>query len=141
MLIRDAQQDDAPMLVELLASLDYPTHAGFIESQISRMQANSDSMLWVSVIDQQVCGFISLHFIPQLPLEGDFCRISYLCVSGEHRGAGIGQQLLDQAEQLAREKGCDRMEVHSHSRRVRAHQFYARADYQESPKYLIKRLR
>jgi len=141
MLIRDAQAGDAEAIVALLADLDYPAGVEFIESQISRMRGNPDSVLWVSEINRQVCGFISLHFIPQLPLEGDFCRISYLCVSGEHRGAGIGQRLLERAESLAAERGCDRMEVHSHSRRVRAHQFYARADYEESPKYLIKRLR
>jgi hypothetical protein len=43
-------------------------------------------------------------------------------------------------EQLARERGCDRMEVHCHSRRVRAHAFYGRQGYEESPKYLIKKL-
>jgi len=141
MIIRDAQTADAAALVRLLADLDYPASVECIAQQIIRMEGNPDSVLWVSVIDEQVCGFISLHFIPQLPLAGDFCRISYLCVSDQHRGAGIGQRLLDEAECLASERGCDRMEVHSHSRRVRAHQFYARAEYEESPKYLIKRLR
>ncbi len=140
MLIRDASPADAPLIVSLLADLDYPTEANFISQQIMRMQGNPDSRLWVAVIDERVCGFISLHFIAQLPLAGDFCRISYLCVNGEHRGAGIGQRLLDEAERLARDRGCDRMEVHSHTRRVRAHQFYARAEYVESPKYLIKSL-
>jgi len=48
--------------------------------------------------------------------------------------------LLDEAERLAADRGCDRMEVHSHTRRVRAHTFYARAQYEESPKYLLKKL-
>ena len=141
MLIRDAVIADAPILVQLLAQLDYTASEDFIGQQIVRMQANADSRLWVAVIDGGVCGFISLHFIAQLPLAGDFCRISYLCVGDGQRGAGVGQQLLDAAERLAAERGCDRMEVHSHSRRLRAHQFYARAGYQESPKYFIKHCR
>ncbi|NMP26256.1 GNAT family N-acetyltransferase [Rahnella sp. SAP-1] len=141
MLIRDAVAADAPILVQLLAQLDYPASEDFIRQQIARMQANADSRLLVAVIDDSVCGFISLHFIAQLPLAGDFCRVSYLCVSDGQRGAGVGQQLLDAAERLAAGRGCDRMEVHSHSRRLRAHQFYARAGYQESPKYFIKHCR
>jgi hypothetical protein len=32
------------------------------------------------------------------------------------------------------------MEVHCHQRRMDAHRFYNRLQYQESPKYLIKML-
>ncbi len=140
MLIRDAQLEDAAALVLLFADLDYPATVSHIGSQITRMKANPDSRLLVAEQQGEVLGFISLHFIPQLPLAGDFCRISYLCVSSNSRGGGIGQLLVDEAERLAISRGCDRMEVHSHSRRVRAHQFYARAGYEESPKYLIKSL-
>jgi GNAT superfamily N-acetyltransferase len=41
---------------------------------------------------------------------------------------------------LAKERGCDRIEVHCHSRRTDAHRFYSRQGYEESPKYLMKRL-
>ena len=36
-------------------------------------------MVAVSGIDK-IIGFVSLHFIPQLGAEGDFCRTSYFCV-------------------------------------------------------------
>jgi hypothetical protein len=32
------------------------------------------------------------------------------------------------------------MEVHCHTRRTRAHEFYARLGWVESPKYLVKKL-
>lgn len=140
MLIREGDVNDAQVLAGLLGDLDYPNTPEAIAERIVAMAANPDSRLLVAESEGRAVGFISLHFIPQIALAGEFCRISYLCVSSESRGGGIGQQLLDEAERLAADRGCDRMEVHSHTRRVRAHVFYARAEYEESPKYLMKKL-
>lgn len=140
MLIREGDVNDAQVLAGLLGDLDYPNTPEAIAERIVAMAANPDSRLLVAESEGRAVGFISLHFIPQIALAGEFCRISYLCVNSESRGGGIGQQLLDEAERLAADRGCDRMEVHSHTRRVRAHVFYARAEYEESPKYLMKKL-
>ena len=140
MLIREGDVNDAQILAGLLGDLDYPNTPEAIAERVVSMAANPDSRLLVAESEGRAVGFISLHFIPQIALAGEFCRISYLCVSSESRGAGIGQKLLDEAERLAADRGCDRMEVHSHTRRVRAHVFYARAEYEESPKYLMKKL-
>ncbi|GBU11688.1 GNAT family N-acetyltransferase [Enterobacterales bacterium] len=141
MLIRDAIVGDAARVSQLLEDLDYPTAESEVAERIVAMAANLDSRLLVAEEQGEVLGFISLHFIPQIALAGEFCRISYLCVSSNSRGGGIGQQLVDEAERLSMVRGCDRMEVHSHTRRVRAHQFYDRAGYEDSPKYLIKKLK
>ncbi|WP_112198175.1 GNAT family N-acetyltransferase [Rahnella sp. NRRL B-41462] len=140
MLIREGTLQDAPVLAQLLGDLDYPNRSEAIAERVAKMAVNPDSRLLVAETEGQAVGFISLHFIPQIALAGEFCRISYLCVSDHARGSGIGQKLLDEAERLAADRGCDRMEVHSHTRRVRAHTFYARAQYEESPKYLLKKL-
>ncbi|HTI09872.1 MAG TPA: GNAT family N-acetyltransferase [Puia sp.] len=91
--------------------------------------------------EAKILGFISLHFIPQIALEGDFARISYFAVHERARGGGIGQALEEHCMELARERGCSLIEVHCHTRRERAHAFYFRQGYEESPKYLIKRLK
>jgi ribosomal protein S18 acetylase RimI-like enzyme len=88
-----------------------------------------------------ILGFLSLHFIPQIALEGDFARISYFSIDQTARGEGIGRQLEEYAATIARERGCELIEVHCHTRRTRAHAFYYRQGYKESPKYLIKRLK
>ncbi|HGM6989075.1 hypothetical protein JY531_09580 [Serratia marcescens] len=41
---------------------------------------------------------------------------------------------------LAHRRGCDRLEVHCHSRRERAHAFYRREGFVEAPKYFAKLL-
>lgn len=138
--IRPATVADSAVIAQLLDDLGYPVSLDFLTHSLQRQLDHPDAVLLVAEIEKAVVGVISLHFIPQLALPGDFCRISYLCVSPEARGQGIGTALEARAYALAQERGCDRLEVHSHSRRVKAHRFYARQGYVESPKYLVKGL-
>lgn len=123
-------------IAALLTELGYPVTAAFAAASIERQLAHPDAVLLVAVSGGAVAGLISLHFIPQLALTGDFCRISYLCISPDMRGQGIGAALEAAAAALARARGCDRIELHCHARRHQAHRFYARQGYVESPKYL-----
>ncbi|WP_428624615.1 GNAT family N-acetyltransferase [Sedimenticola sp.] len=140
-LIREAQQADGSAIVELLNQLGYPGTDGFIEERLEELMKHPDARVLVAVDGSTVIGVLSLNFIPQLALAGDFCRISYLCVRSDRAGQGVGGRLEAEAEALARLRGCDRMEVHCHSRRTAAHLFYGHRGYQEIPKYLVKSLR
>lgn len=138
--IRQAVMEDGPALVRLLEQLGYPETQEFIGTRLSQQRSHPDALLLVAQRRGEVQGFISLHFIPQLALAGDFCRVSYFCVSEEARSLGIGAALEQRAQAEAKARGCDRMEVHSNARRESAHRFYRRQGYTESPKYLVKRL-
>lgn len=139
-LLRHARAGDAPVLVSLLEQLGYPGAHDFIERRLAQQIAHPDALLLVAETQGAVRGFISLHFIPQLALAGDFCRISYLSVEASARGLGLGAMLERAAVEIARRRGCDRIELHSHERRQDAHRFYFREGYEESPKYLVKRI-
>jgi GNAT superfamily N-acetyltransferase len=139
-MIRTATVGDADALCQLLAALDYPGVEAFIGARLEQLLAHPDARLLVAEQDGRVLGFISLHFIAQLALAGDFCRISYFCVDARARSLGVGAALEDACERLARERGCDRIELHCAQRRSDAHRFYFRQGYEESPKYLLKRL-
>lgn len=141
MLIRPVEAADATALARLLTELGYAGTETFIANKIGQQLAHPDALLLIAVDQQQVLGFISLHFIPQIALPGDFCRISYFCVSSPARSTGVGAQLEARAEAEARARDCDRIELHCNERRVRAHQFYYCHGYEESPKYLLKRLK
>ncbi len=142
-IIRTALLSDASAIESLLAELGYPGTGGFIYDRIRQLLAHPDAALLVAEEQEgnRILGVISLHFIPQLALAGDFCRISYFCVDPAARGKGIGKLLESRAEELARARHCDRIEVHSHTRRTDAHRFYYRQGYTESPKYLCKLLK
>ncbi len=134
--VREARRDDAPALANLLDQLGYPADEALIQRRLAGQLDHGDAGLLVAEGDDgQVLGFISLHVIPQLALEGDFCRISYLCVDVSARGRGLGERLVQAAEAYARARGCDRMELHCDWRREAAQRFYARLGYLEAPRY------
>ncbi|MGC1219141.1 MAG: GNAT family N-acetyltransferase [Phormidesmis sp.] len=141
MNIRYGRVDDSAKVAELLEQLDYSAAADLIEGKLLRLIQHPDALFIVAVDDaDSVLGFVSLHFIPQLGVERDFCRISYFCVDSQSRSAGVGKLLEEAIVKLAFVRNCDRIEVHCHSRRSRAHSFYARQGYVEDPKYLLKKL-
>jgi len=141
--IRPANNSDWTAISHLLDQLGYPDTAPFLEEKIKKITAHPDERLLVyeDGTEGPIIAFISLHFIPQIALEGDFARISYFTVEDTARSRGIGQEMEEYCTRLARERGCHLMEVHCHTRRTRAHDFYFRQGYSESPKYLIKRLK
>ncbi len=138
MQIRPGQVEDSPAIAALLTDLGYPVTATAIPQRLGPLLVHPDAALLVATEHDAVVGLISLHFIPQLALPGDCCRISYFCVAPEARGQGVGAALEAAAWELARSRGCDRLEVHCHSRRTLAHRFYHRQGYTESHKYFVK---
>lgn len=140
MKIRLAEEKDSFALSALLTELGYENTEKVIDRRLAQLIDDSTEQLLVAEHGNTVLGFLSLHFIPQLALAGDFARISYFCIAEGERSKGAGQQLLQYAEKLAQQRGCDRMEVHCNESRIKANLFYAREGYSESPRYLIKDL-
>jgi GNAT superfamily N-acetyltransferase len=140
MRIRLANTHDGFALSALLTELGYANTEVFIERRLAQLIDDRAEQLLIAEQGSTVLGFLSLHFIPQLALAGDFARISYFCIADGKRSEGVGQQLLSHAEKLAKAHGCDRMEVHCHEQRTKANAFYSREGYSEAPRYLIKNL-
>ncbi|QQM26554.1 GNAT family N-acetyltransferase [Elizabethkingia sp. M8] len=141
MKIRAIKESDNEVISKLLGQLGYPDTEKFIQNKIRALLLNPNEYLVVIEDDeQQVFGFISIHIIPQIALEGDFARISYFSIDENYRSMGAGKMLEEYCVQVATERNCDRIELHCHSRREKAHLFYYRQGYEESPKYLMKKL-
>ena len=138
--IKPPSVTDAAAISSLLCSLGYPGTEPFLERRITQLLDHPDEVLLIAKDNGEILGVLSLHFIPQLALSGDFCRISYLCIAEKARSQGIGAMLESHAVEIARERDCERIELHCHSRRSDAHRFYYRHQYTESPKYLCKSL-
>src|SRR5579872_6764442 len=139
MPIRPATTQDAPAISRLLAQLDYPDTESFMAERLAVLLQSPAEVLLVWD-EPPVVGFLSLHFLPMIGVGKDFAHISYLVVEDNIRSEGIGRRLEEEVTRLARERRCHAIVVHCHSRRTRAHAFYLRQGYEESPKYLIKKL-
>jgi GNAT superfamily N-acetyltransferase len=140
MSIRSARLTDGPAIEQLLDQLGYTGTQGFLPQKLRRMLADPDERLLVYETTAGVVAFISVHFIPQIAVAGDFARISYFSVDDSVRGQGIGREMEEYVVMLAKERQCDRIEVHCHTRRSDAHRFYFRQGYEEVPKYLMKKM-
>lgn len=140
MSIRTIKKEDVAQIADLCAQLGYPVTEDLIIKKIDELSGREDHEVVIYELDGVVVGFISLHFVPQLPLAGDFAIVSYFAVDENHRGKGIGKDLEEYAVQISKARGCDRIQLHSSARRTSAHRFYGRQGYEESPKYFSKSL-
>lgn len=136
--IRKANIEDCKQISLLLNELDYPDTEHFIKDKVEILLLDPNEELLVFEEDKSVIAIISIHFIPQLAVKGDFARISYFAVDKNIRSQGIGRKIEEYCTDLALKRNCNRIEVHCHSRRKEAHRFYVRQGYSESPKYFIK---
>ena len=139
-MIRLAQAADAPAISRLLTQLGYPDTEAFISHHLKNMLADPREVPLVWADDGAVIGFLSMDFSIYPSLGGPVATIKAFAVDENARNRSIGAQLEAEATRRAKEKGCDRIIVHCAERRTRAHTFYYRQGYEESPKYLIKRL-
>lgn len=108
MIIRPA---DAPAIARRLGQRGYPVSEDMVRSKLALLLKSMDEDLLVGEDGGNVVGFLAMHYIPQVAMEGGFARISYLCVDENARGQGIGTQLEREACRLAAIRGCDRIET------------------------------
>lgn len=140
MNIRSAKSEDTQAICDLLKQMGYPQPLTLIQEKFEILHNDSNSQILIAEERGKIYGFLSLYFIPQIALQGDFAKICYLCVDENMRSKGVGHFLVQEAERLAKQRGCDRMELHSGMQRPLAHQFYLREGYIEAPKYFRKAL-
>lgn len=65
--------------------------------------------------------------------------IDELVVDKDYRHQGIGKMLLDKVMDIAKEKGCYRVELHSNMERIETHRFYENNGFEKKQYYFIKK--
>jgi GNAT superfamily N-acetyltransferase len=139
--IRTARADDADAVARLLTELGYPTSPSDVPRRLARMLAEPGQHVFIAETDAgQVVGLATLLIRHMLTTDAPFGRVSALVVAEQARRTGVGGALMEQAEDLARAAGCDRMEVTSAERRADAHAFYEAIGYAESRRRFFKAL-
>ncbi|WP_299999144.1 aminoalkylphosphonate N-acetyltransferase [uncultured Cedecea sp.] len=81
-------------------------------------------------LDNKVVGFISLQFQFHLHHARWIAEIQELVVMPQARSFGVGKALLAWAEQQARYRHAELLELSTSTKRVNAHRFYIREGYQ-----------
>ena len=140
MEIRAAHTTDAPRIADLLGQLGYPSTAQQVENRVANMATESGQHILVAELGGDVVGLATVHIRHVISSDAPIARIASVVVTDSVRSQGIGGRLIEAVEQIAREAGCERIEVTSATRRTRAHEFYLRRGYAEFPRRFIKML-
>jgi ribosomal protein S18 acetylase RimI-like enzyme len=95
---------------------------------------SSASQIYVCATESDcVIGFGSLSWKNNLWQEGLLAHVDELVVHSRHRGKGVGTKILSHLTDMARARGCKRLELDSAHHRTGAHEFYAAHGFQNQP--------
>ncbi len=101
------------------------------QSAFDAIQRDPNHILVVGERDAKIVATLLLSFLPGLSRHGAWrAQIESMRVSGELRGQGIGQALIDWSIDQARQRGCRLIQLTSDRRRDDAHRFYERAGFE-----------
>jgi GNAT superfamily N-acetyltransferase len=128
--IRAAQPQDSARIAELAVQLGYPAIAEEIAGRIEETQHSNESSVFVAELaGGEIAGWIGV-FVFRSIVDEPRAELSGLVVDESVRSQGIGEKLLERAEQWAREKRCGVIGLRCNVIRERAHMFYERHGYQ-----------
>jgi GNAT superfamily N-acetyltransferase len=132
-----APQDSAQIAV-LLGELGYPASEEFVLHRLAAISPRPDGKILVADIGAEVVGLVCLQIIPLFHLAEPLGRITALVISSNLKRHGVGRRLITEAERLAWESGCDRIEITSGDHRADAHSFYEAVGYEPVSRRFIK---
>ncbi|WP_297585783.1 GNAT family N-acetyltransferase [Roseibium sp.] len=134
--IRPAIEGDLSDLTELYAHLgsnDFPAAETVQKATFKKILDHSGMTILVASIEAKLVATLTLVIVPNLTQGcAPYALIENVVTRSEHRGQGIGQQLIAAAIQRAWDNGCYKVMLMSGSRNQKAHTFYQRAGFQQS---------
>ncbi len=128
--VRDATAADAADVADLLAQLGYPLT---LEEARSRLSRDGDHVILAESAGETV-GLLALSVQVQITHALPVARVTAMVVRDSARRRGAGRVLMERAARLARELGCEGIELTSATRpgREAAHRFYEALGYRRT---------
>jgi GNAT superfamily N-acetyltransferase len=142
-IIREVVSSDAAVLIKLIEQLGYSITLSELQANIELCLNDKHYSIFVAEVQDEICGFIGVVIARWLHRDGAWAKVLALVVDEEQRGAKIGSELLNFAENYAKTQGCDKIELTSglHRRQSGAHKFYLSHGYQSDlTQHFMKKL-
>ena len=136
--IKDATENDIPIILGLLYELDRPkpqrdSEVDSFRKLVKKYLTDSDKKILIAVLDEmKIVGIVSMMFLPRLNRETLELYIPELIVRENYRNQGIGKKLVDSCISIGKEKNCHRIRLESGNQRVESHQFYKFLGFEQS---------
>lgn len=139
--VRYCTGNDYDAVYELLRQLwpDTLPDRKALQTVYNNALASENQTFIVALAGTRIAGFCSLTVKNNLWQAGNLGHIDELIVDSNLRGSGIGGRLLKEITQIAKGKGCKRIELDSAFHRKDAHRFYESAGY-ENRAYLFSKV-
>lgn len=136
MIIREAERADLSAIVALLHEdvirevdeSEVPPEA--YAAAFDEITADAHQQLLVGELDGRVVATAQLTWVRHLTYVGGLmCQVESVRVRSDHRGLGLGRELMDHIVGVARERGAVRVELTTNRARERAQEFYQRLGF------------
>ena len=138
--VRPAEVGDAAALADLMTQLGYPTRESEMEMRMETISAAKNYATFVALSEGKVCGMIGARISYSYEHNSPGGAILALVVSEKMRGRGVGEALINAAENDFAQKNIRRVAVYTHFRRTEAHEFYEKLGYTKNGFRLVKEL-
>ena len=128
--IRPATSADAPAILRLnIAANDQRDNVEGIAARLVSC-ANVET-LYLAERDGQALGFITLRLLPQICDPVPYAEVWELYIDAPYRRQGVGQQLIDHVEAIARQAGAEQLVLVTNLKNSNAQHFYRAAGFEQ----------
>ena len=128
---RPARAGDSDAIAGLLDELGYPALASEVPARLAELAKYPNTLALVAADGAEVVGIVTAQVFPSLHASEPVAWITSMVVSSQHRGRGIGSELVERAERWALEKGAVKVSLTSALHREEAHAFYQKKQLYE----------
>lgn len=136
--LRQARPEDAEELIVLIGDLGHQLALTDLGNNLARLNDEKLPQL-VAEKDGRIAGLLGMDCMYPVYRSRPVARITILVVAEEVRGCGVGKTLVEHSVGVAREWGCEMIEVTSNDRLTDAHAFYLHLGFsQTSRRFALK---
>ncbi len=111
--LRVAQAADTDGIRDLVTALAQErggaTDAGAVRAAAAECIGQLDHEIILASVGEEVVAYVAVHWVPFPMLGGREAYVSDLIVRADWRGYGLGNRLMNAAEERANEAGCERL--------------------------------
>ncbi|WP_327240427.1 GNAT family N-acetyltransferase [Streptomyces sp. NBC_01318] len=139
MILRTATHADLPAVLALLADENRVVDPASVvvdeayEKAFADIESDPCNEMLVLVDGDTVLGCLQATYIPGLGKRGEErALIEAVRIRADRRGDGLGRELMKQAVDRARLRGCALVQLTSNKRRADAHRFYESLGFDRS---------
>jgi ribosomal protein S18 acetylase RimI-like enzyme len=139
MALREARRDEVRQIVEMLIDDDLGQSREDLADLTPYLQgfdsiaADPSNTQYVWEENGEILGCLQLTVIPGIGQRGLLrAQVEGVRVKGSQRGSGVGQKMMQAVMAIARERGCDIMQLTTNKTRKDAQRFYEQLGFTKS---------